>query len=68
MHRREGRDTVNIKAGTLDDTHWIMPIGHLWTRSAQAGFKPLPGALVYETQPENFDALIAAWSIATRSG
>jgi hypothetical protein len=25
MHRSEGRDTVNIKAGTLDNTHWIVP-------------------------------------------
>ena len=65
MHRREGRDTVNIKAGTLDNTHWIVPIGHLWTRSAQLGFAPPPGPLVYETQPETFDALIAAWAIAT---
>ena len=65
MHRSEGRDTVNIKAGTLDNTHWIVPIGHLWTRSAQAGFAPPPGPLVYETQPETFDALIAAWAIAT---
>ena len=65
MHRREGRDTVNIKPGTLDNTRWIVPVGHLWTRSAQAGFKLPPGALGYETQPENFDALIAAWSIAT---
>jgi len=67
MHRREGRDTVNMKAGTLDNTSWVIPIGHLWTRSAQAGFKPPPGALVYETQPENFDALIAAWTNATNA-
>jgi hypothetical protein len=67
MHRREGRDTVNIKAGTLDDTRWIIPIGHIWTRSAQAGSAPPPGPLVYETQPENYDALIAAWAIAART-
>jgi hypothetical protein len=68
IHRRDGRDTVNIKAGTLDNTRWIIPVGHLWTRSAQAGFAPPPGALVYETQPANFDALIAAWAIATGQG
>jgi hypothetical protein len=56
------------QAGTLDDTRWIVPIGHLWTRSVQAGFKPHPDALVYETQPENFDALIAAWAVATTAG
>src|SRR5262249_48013891 len=45
MHQIEGRDTINIKAGTLDNTQWIVPVGHLWTRSAQAGFIPLPGTL-----------------------
>jgi hypothetical protein len=65
MHQREGRDTVNIKAGTLDNTRWIVPVAHLWTRSAQGGFVPPPGTLAYETQPEDFDALIAAWALAT---
>lgn len=64
IHRRPGGDTVNIKAGTLDNTAWIVPIGHLWTRSALAGFKPRPGPLVYERQPENYDALIEAWAQA----
>ena len=67
-HRRDGRDTINIKAGTLDDTGWIVPIGHLWTRSAQRGFAPPPGPLVYEAQPESYDALIAAWAAATGAG
>jgi len=68
MHRREGRDTVNIKAGTLDDTRWIVPVGHLWTRSTQAGFAPLAGPLAYDGQPEDYDALIAAWAAATAAG
>jgi len=65
MHRRDGRDTVNIKPGTLDDTRWIAPVGHLWVRSAQAGSAPPLGPLVYDGQPESFDALIAAWARAT---
>jgi hypothetical protein len=67
IHRRPGRDTINIKAGTLDDTGWIAPVGHLWTRSAQPGFAPPPGPLVYDGQPESYDALIAAWTAATRT-
>jgi hypothetical protein len=67
MHRRPGSDTVTIKAGTLDDTRWVVPVGHLWTKSAQASFTPVPGVLVYEGQPENYDALIAAWTRATSS-
>lgn len=65
IHRRPGAETVNIKAGTLDDTSWIRPVGHLWTRSAQPGFAPPPGPLVYDGQPENYDSLIAAWAAAT---
>lgn len=65
MHRRETRDTVNIKAGTLDDTSWLVPIGHLWAGSAQASFNPRPDDIVYEAQPENYDALIDAWQAAT---
>jgi hypothetical protein len=39
MHRREGRDTVDIKAGTLDNTRWIVPVGHLWIRSARMSIR-----------------------------
>ncbi|MEO0393022.1 MAG: GFA family protein [Pseudomonadota bacterium] len=67
MHRRPTRDTVNIKAGTLDDTSWLMPIGHLWTQSAQAGFRPHPDDILYDRQPDDYEALIAAWSKATAS-
>ena len=66
MHRLAGRDTVNIKSGTLEDTSWMVPVGHVWTRSAQAWFVPSPGALVYEGQPANFNALVAAWAAATQ--
>lgn len=60
-HHRPGRDTLNVKAGTLDDTGWIVAVGHLWTRSAQRGFRPPGGALVYDGQPPDYDALIDAF-------
>ncbi len=42
----------NIKPGTLDDTSWLMPAIHFWTRSAQK-WVALPDDVVrYETQPE----------------
>jgi hypothetical protein len=31
----------SIKAGTLDDTSWLRPDGHYWTKSKQA-WTPLP--------------------------
>ncbi len=52
---------LNIKAGTLEDTKWLRPVGHVWTGSAQ-GWVALGGdVLVYEGQPEDFAPLIARW-------
>lgn len=28
-------EVVNIKPGTLNDTSWLRPSGHIWTKSAQ---------------------------------
>lgn len=32
----EPTEPVSIKAGTLNDTGWLDPIAHIWTKSAQA--------------------------------
>ena len=66
IHDRAGRDTVNMKAGSLDDTSWLRPVGHIWTRSAQPWSRPASGPLVYEGQPSSYGALIEAWTDATR--
>ena len=42
----------NIKPGTLDDTSWLKPTLHFWTRSAQAWVVIPDDATRYETQPE----------------
>lgn len=43
----------NIKPGTLDDTSWLRPTVHFWTRSAQP-WVPIPeGATRHETQPDS---------------
>lgn len=50
-----------LKPGTLDDTTWMRPIGHIWTRSAQP-WVPIPDHMVnYETQPGDFGKLSEAW-------
>ena len=48
---------VNVKPGTLDDTTWIRPIGHLWVASAQPWFEPPQSTLTYQGQPDTFDEL-----------
>jgi hypothetical protein len=37
-------DLAFIKAGTLDDTSWLMPTIEFWCRSAQPWEQPIPGA------------------------
>ena len=40
---RKGRpETINIRAGTLDDTAWLTPIAHIYLRSAQPWVQPWP--------------------------
>jgi hypothetical protein len=43
----------NIKPGTLDDTSWLVPTIHFWTRSAQPWIRIPDDATRYETQPDN---------------
>jgi hypothetical protein len=61
---RAGRaEIVNVRAGTLDDTSWLAPAAHFFTRStsAQLWVQPVPGASCFETQPDNWGELLAAW-------
>jgi hypothetical protein len=50
-----------VKPGTLDDTAWLNPVGHIWTKSAQPWFAFAEGTLLYDGQPPDFVALSAAW-------
>lgn len=62
LHGSEGGDEVNIKAGTLDDTSWLYPAGHIWTRSSQPFMRFGDDELVYECQPDDgYEALRERW-------
>jgi hypothetical protein len=52
---------VNVRAGTLDDTAWLVPSAHMYLKSAQSWVQPAPDADCHETQPEDFSALMPAW-------
>lgn len=63
---RAGRaEIVNVRAGTLDDTSWLVPAAHFFTRSAsaQGWVQPSAGASCFETQPDGWGDLLAAWRI-----
>jgi hypothetical protein len=63
IHASAGAERVNLKAGTLDDTSWLVPAGHIWTRSKQRFIAIGADELAYETQPDDGDAaLLARWN------
>lgn len=56
-----------LKPGTLDDTGWLEPVGHIWTKSAQPWFR-IPGDTVnYQGQHPDPSRFIAAWAARQRS-
>ena len=59
--RREGSRTINLRAGTLDDTSDIRPMAQFWTESAQPWALVTEDILSYPQQPTDFAPLLAAW-------
>jgi hypothetical protein len=52
---------ISLKAGSLDDTHVLRPVGHLWTKRAQSWVILPDDALLYEAEPDTDDDLYAAY-------
>jgi len=42
---------IRVRAGTLDDTSWLRPTRHIWTRSKQPWVTLPEGDEVFEAQP-----------------
>lgn len=62
VHGTAGSDQVNIKAGTLDDTSWLRPAGHIWTSSKQPFVAIVEDEPCWQGQPEDgYAALIERW-------
>jgi hypothetical protein len=47
-----------IRAGTLDDTSWLRPTVHFWTRSAQPWITLTSEDVTFETQPSDLMAWV----------
>jgi hypothetical protein len=59
---RAGRaEIVSLRAGTLDDTSWLAPAAHMFTRSAQPWVRPAAGAECHETESADFRAAAEIW-------
>ena len=54
----------SVKAGSLDDTSWLRPVGHIWTRSRQpwVDISDAPSSLVFEREPSDFGELESRWT------
>ena len=61
LHEPANKAMLNVKPGTLDDTSWVVPVGHIWTDSAQPWVRDQLKGLLYPKQQPNMDGLIAAW-------
>jgi len=46
-----GEMVRRVRAGTLDDTAWLRPTAHFWTRSKQPWVVLREGDQIFETQP-----------------
>jgi hypothetical protein len=63
--QRDSSLTINLRAGTLDDTGHIRPVAQFWTSSAQAwAIVKEDSILSYSEQPIDFGPLISAWKAA----
>lgn len=52
---------LSLRAGTLDDTSWVRPVGDIWTRSAQPWVRFVEGGLRAEKQPQDYAPFMAAF-------
>jgi hypothetical protein len=59
---RKGRpQSMNLRAGTLDDTKWLVPAAHMFMKSAQGWVRPAADAECHEIAPEDFRQLAEKW-------
>jgi hypothetical protein len=54
-------EVMMLRAGTLDDTSWLVPVAHFFMKSAQRWVDRPPGVECYETAPEDYMPLVAQW-------
>lgn len=53
---------MSIKPGTLNDTSWLQPVGHIWTQSKQTWVALAEGTVQCAGNPDSFDVLLDAWA------
>jgi hypothetical protein len=59
--RKSRPESMNLRAGTLDDTGWLTPVAHMFMRSAQPWVLPAADAECHEIGPADFRPLAEKW-------
>lgn len=49
---------LSLRAGTFDDTGWVAPAAHIWTRSAQPWFSFGDDDILWDRQPTDYVPII----------
>jgi hypothetical protein len=60
------KGVLSLRAGTLDDTSWVEPVGDIWTSSAQPWVRFVEGGLRAEKQPGDYAPYVAKFSSQKR--
>jgi hypothetical protein len=55
---------LSLRAGTFDDTSWVVPAGHIWTRSAQPWFQFGADDILWDAQPKDYVPIIEKFKSA----
>jgi hypothetical protein len=55
-----------LKPGTLDDSGWAEPVGHIWTESRVPWSDVEDGTPTFPGQPASREPLFAAWTSRIR--
>jgi hypothetical protein len=63
--RKSRPESINLRAGTLDDTTWLVPAAHMFMKSAQSWVQlwvqPAANTECHEMSPPDFRPLADKW-------
>jgi hypothetical protein len=60
------KGVLSLRAGTLDDTSWVEPVGDIWTTSAQPWVRFVEGGIRTEKQPADYAPFVAKFQAQGR--
>ncbi|MEO1252245.1 MAG: GFA family protein [Pseudomonadota bacterium] len=50
---------LSLRAGTFEDTSWVRPAGHIWTRSAQPWMQFGEDDVLCDVQPTDYSSFVS---------